>query len=221
MQVIECRQYDAKWWEVRRGIPTASEFSNILTPSKGELSKQAEAYACRLIADRFDTFYGHTDEYVSAAMKNGSLMEPEARRYYEFDRDTEVEQVGFVLTDDGRFGCSPDSLVGAEGGLELKSPAPHTHVRYLLDDCLPLEHKCQVHGCMIVTGRDWWDFMSYVPGFPKLLLRVERDDFTDKLAKALDDFDMLYRDLYQRIVAGREEAIEDAIEKQEPEPSYW
>lgn len=211
MTVYDCPQYSDEWWALRRGVPTASEFGCIITPAKGELSKQAETYACRLIADKYDAFYGRPEEYVSAAMKNGSIMEPEARRFYEFERDVDVRQVGFCLTDDGRFGCSPDGLVGDDGGLELKTPQPHTHVKYLLDGVLPLDYRPQVHGAMAVTGRDWWDFMSYSAGLPKLLVRVERDDYTKRLQDALEEFWPLYQGMLNRIEAGRQEAIEEAI----------
>ena len=211
MRVIECDQYSARWWEVRRGVPTASEFSNIITPARGEFSKSAVTYACKLIADRYDGNYGPQSEFATAAMRTGTVMEPEARRFYEFNRDCEVEQVGFVLTDDGRFGCSPDSLVGDDGVLELKSPKAETHVRYILDGKLPDEYKPQCHGLLIVTGRQWCDFMSYVPGFPKFLIRVEPDVFTDKLRDGLEKFWPLYQEMLSKVESQREEAIEEAI----------
>lgn len=195
MKTIDCQQYSREWWEARRGIATASAFDRIATPAKGDYSTQAEGYACQLIADRFDRWYGCTEDYVSAAMKNGTIMEPEARNFYELKRDYDVVQVGFCLADDGRLGCSPDGLVGDHGGLELKSPTLSTHVKYLYDGVLPTKYKPQVHGCLIVTGRAWWDFMSYAPGLPPLLVRVEPDEYTqrlrDTLAQFLADYDRI------------------------------
>lgn len=188
MKTFDCDQYSPSWWEVRRGIPTASCASDIITPAKGDLSKSADKYICQLLADRYDPAYGQVDDYVSAAMKNGTLMEPEARRFYEFDMDVEVRQVGFCLTDDGRAGCSPDGLVGDDGGCEIKSPTHKVHVGYLLDGGMPVEYRPQVHWSLVVTGRKWWDFWSYAPGLPPLRVRVEPDDYTDKVREAMTTF---------------------------------
>ena len=73
-------------------------------------------------------------------------------------------------------GVSPDGLVGADGGLEIKCPAPSTHVKYLRDGKLPVAYKQQVMGCLWITGRSWWDFVSYHESMPALLIRVERDE---------------------------------------------
>lgn len=222
MIVHDCAQYSAEWWAVRRGVPSGSNAHRIITPAKGELSKQAEDYACDLIAEKYDAYYGQQDEYVTAAMKNGTIMEPESRRFYEFARDCSVQQVGFVTTDDGRFGCSPDSLIGDDGGLELKNPTTSTHVRYLIDGGLPSQYKPQCHWFLIVTGRAWIDFLSYSPGLPHLLVRVEPDDYTEKLRDCMEQFWTLYQDLDQRIAAKRESAIEAAIDAAGgPEESYF
>lgn len=221
MIIHECKQYSAEWWKVRRGLPTSSEASRIITPKKAELSGQVDSYACDLIAEKFDAYYGQQEEYVSAAMKNGTIKEPESRRFYEFQRDVEVTEVGFVTTDDGRFGCSPDSLVGSSGGLELKNPAVATHVRYLLDGGLPAQYKPQVHWCLVVTGREWWDFCSYSGGLPPVLVRVTPDDYTEKLRECMEAFWTRYQELLAKVMAQRERAIDDAIARQPVEESYF
>jgi len=199
MKRFDFDQYSEQWWAVRRGIPTASEMSKIMSPVARKFSTSAMGYICQLIGDLYDPMYGRHDEYASAAMKNGSMLEPEARKFYEWDRGVDVEQVGFCLSDCGRYGCSPDALVGDDGGLELKSPAHKTHVQWLWENVLPDEHKVQVHGCLIVTGRAWWDFMSYAPGLPPLLIRVTPDDFTDDLRTALEKFSTLYANVVDRL----------------------
>ena len=187
MKVIDCHQYSPEWWAARRGVPTASEFGNILTPKTGKLAAAAESYICRLIGDTLDLEYPRLSE-GNEAMRRGTGAEPESRRWYEMEVGVPVQQVGFCLSDDGRFGCSPDGLVGSDGLLELKNPLPHTHVKYLLDGGLPDEYRAQVHGQLIVTGRQWCDFVSYAPGLPSLVLRVTPDEYTEKLAEALEQF---------------------------------
>jgi len=201
MRIIEGKQGTPEWWAHRRGRPTSSGFDRIVTPAKGDLSKQADGYIAELIAEVYDPGYGQVDDYVSDAMARGLIMEPAARSFYEFERGVEVRQVCVVIDDDDRFLTSPDGLVGADGLVEIKSPSPKTHVGYLLDGGLPTAYRCQVHGQMIVTGWQWCDFLSYVHGFPPMLLRVERDEFTAKLAIAMAEFWPRYQAALARIEA--------------------
>lgn len=204
MKVYHFAQYSAEYWETRRGIPTASCADKIITPAKGKLSAQADKYICRLIADRihFDPNM-MTNNPMTAAMRNGVTCEPDARNWYSMDRDVSVRQVGFCMTDDGKFGASPDGLIESapdiyEGGLELKVPDTGTHVGYLLGQCLPDDYKPQVHMQLIVTGLPWVDFVSYRAGYDPFLIRVEPDDFTDILREVLDEFYEKYRRCWEQ-----------------------
>lgn len=198
MRIIECVQYSDLWWEARIGIPTASQFKRIVTPSKLAVSASADGYINELIAARlhFDPPV-MSERPMNAAMRHGVDTEPDARNWYAFDRGVDVQQVGFCTTDDGRFGASPDGLVGEDGGLELKCPQLDTQIGYLRDGVLPHEYVLQVHGSLIVTGRAWWDFLSYCPPAPAFLVRVTPDQFTERLAAALEDFHDRYSAAWQ------------------------
>jgi len=186
MRIVDCEQGTPEWFDARRGIPTASEFGDIITPAKGAYSTSAQGYIARLVDDLMrpgarDKFGGN--EHTA----RGHTLEPEARQFYQFERDCVVRQVGFVLSDCGRFGCSPDALT-EEGGAEIKAPDGPKHVQWLLAGGLPDEHKAQVHGSLIITGRSWWDFVSYCPGYDPIIVRVTPDGFTDKLRAHLEQF---------------------------------
>jgi hypothetical protein len=201
-QVFLCEQKSAEWWDLRRGVPTASAFDRILTPTKAQPSAAQDAYIAELISERSEfvpPFVVRDGGFLTDEMAEGIRREPEARSWYAMQTDGDVRQVGFVLSACGRWGCSPDSLVGEDGGLELKNPAPATHVQYLLAGGLPVEYKCQVHGQLIVTGRKFFDFVSYCPGFAPLLVRVEPDAFTEKLRAELERFDAKYRAALERV----------------------
>lgn len=204
MQVFkDIIQGSPEWKLLRKGKPTASNFDQIITPT-GKLSSSAKGYMRELIAECFCPDY----EYFSGNRytEQGKQLEPEAREYYAKLTGYTLEQVGFVVSDDGVCGCSPDSLISFDGkygwGLEVKCPAPKTHVNYVLDGVLPDEYKAQVHGSMIVTGRDTWVFMSYYPGLKPLIVAVSRDSYTDKLAAALSQF-----------VSDYKAAMKDAVPK--------
>lgn len=166
-----------EWLKVRAGIPTASEVSRLVTPAEMKVStgKGVASYLAVKLAERW---IGRPLDasFKSFAMDNGTVLEEHTLPKFELETGLELERVGFVTTDDGWFGCSPDSLIaGAMAGLECKCPKPETHVGYLLAGELPSDYLGQVQGSMYVTGADHWWFMSYAPGFPELIVKVERD----------------------------------------------
>jgi hypothetical protein len=174
-----------EWKKLRLGIPTASSFDEILT-SKGEPSKQATAYVYRLAGERIS---GQGEEgYSNAAMLRGIELEPEAIGAYELIKNVTVERVGFCY-EDGLFGCSPDGFVGEDGMIQIKCPEMATHMGYLIEKKLPTKYFQQVQGELYVTNRKWSDFISYYPGLPTLIVRVERDEqFINLLHQALKKF---------------------------------
>jgi hypothetical protein len=187
VRILECEQRSPEWYAARRGLPTASEFGNIITPKKGEYASAADTYINNLIDElvRPGAEEGFTGNRHT---RRGEFLEPEARDLYAFEFDVEPKQVGLITNDAGTLGCSPDSLIGNDGGLEVKCPDGPTHVKWVRAKGLPDEHKAQVHGSLIITGYAWWDFLSYCPGYDRLLIRVVPDEFTDKLRAHLARF---------------------------------
>ena len=180
------KQGSDDWLRLRLGIPTTSRFDKIITPSKMQLSRSAEGYMYELISE---CVYGEKGNISNEWTRRGSDMEGEAVTFYEFVQNTEVERVGFCLTDDKKIGCSPDGLIGEDGGLEIKIPSLAVHLKYLSDGELPVEYRAQVQGALYVTGRKWWDFISYNPSVESLILRVEPDEeFDDKFSDLIFEF---------------------------------
>lgn len=174
MIVVDCEQGSREWEECRMGIPTASSFARIVTNS-GKLSDSRDKYLGELLAeyctgDPYQPFKGN--EWVD----RGKALEDKARMRYAFQRDLEVRKVGFVYMDEDRMiGCSPDGLVGNDGGLELKCPKAPNHLVWLSRDKIPKEHRPQVQASLWITGLAWWDFMSYHPGLPPFIKREYPD----------------------------------------------
>lgn len=191
-------QMGVEWHQLRCGrggpkqvpaYPTASNFSRIIQAVKEQYSSAATKYIAELVADtiHYDP-KAMTEKPMNPAMRHGIETEREARAKYELDTGHDVRQVGFVVSGCGRFGCSPDGLIGEDGLLELKCPQPATHVEYLMERVLPNEYKAQVHGQLLVTGRKWVDFMSYAAMYPPFVIRVVPDAFTMKLRRLLERF---------------------------------
>lgn len=173
MRCIDCVQGSDEWISARLGIPSASMYGKIIT-TQGKWSTQADTYINQLVAEKLTG--EQTPFYQNEHMARGTELEPDARKMYEFIKDVEAQEVGFCLHDTLEAGASPDALIGEEGGLEIKAPAPATHVEYLRGGKLPSKYKQQVMGCLWITGREWWDFMSYHPSMKPLIVRVERDE---------------------------------------------
>jgi len=197
IKLSNLKQGSDDWLRLRLGIPTASCFGKIITPAKMELSRSAEGYIYDLISECVDGEKGNiSNEWID----RGSEMEDEAVTYYEFVRDTEVERVGFCLTDDKRIGCSPDGLVGEDGGLEIKIPSMAVHLKYLSVGSLPTEYRAQVQGALFVTGRKWWDFVSYNPAVESLIIKIEPDiEFQKKFDELIKQFLREYQETRNRL----------------------
>lgn len=188
--IIDCEQGSQEWHEARLGRITASNFDRLLTAKTAKPSAQAHGYMEELLAE---VFTGESEDLAkSSFMARGSEMEDEAIRWYSFHRTEhdDVRRVGFCLTDDRKCGCSPDALVGEDGGLEVKCLSAKAHIHALLnpDD---IEHRPQVLGNLHVTGRAWWDRLYFHPTLEKLVVRfwshhVTASDYMKKLAVEID-----------------------------------
>lgn len=173
LEIIDCEQGSPAWFAARAGLPTASEFSVVMAKGKDGGASVTRAKYMRQLAGEILTGEPAPEGFSNWATDRGHALEDEARQYYAFTRDIEPQRVGFLRGDIA--GCSPDSLIGDDGGLEIKIAIPGVQIDRLMRGYLPPEHRAQVHGSMWVSGRPWWDFISYCPRLPPLIIRVERD----------------------------------------------
>lgn len=223
MFVFMVGQATDEWWQVRRGIPTASEFDKVITPAKGELSKSALKYMATLIADTFDPTpnYFSRSGFSNTAIEDGKVREAESRRWLALDLGESIDEVGFCVNEDFTMGCSPDGLIRldvegeaagewrgipyfratAEAGVELKNPQLHTQAERLLVEVpeLPLDYKVQPHGQMIVCGVKKVYWASYAPPLAPVRVDVTWDSYTDKVAAAAKQFAADYNQALQRM----------------------
>lgn len=187
MRVIKCEQNTAEWLEIRRGRITASRICDVMAvltrKSKNGVAGDPAAarinYRVELMAERLTGRVA--DHYVSPAMEWGHEHEGRARDAYEIANGVWTEKVGFILHPTLDFaGASPDSLVGNDGGLEIKCPESTTHLKWMMADEVPEEHRDQMYKNMLCGERQWWDFMSFDPrqkeGLRIFIKRLERDE---------------------------------------------
>lgn len=181
MKIIDVTQGSEEWFAERRGLLTGSKYAKCITPKTGKLSASHLQVVAECVAEPLDP---DSNTFSTYWVDRGILMEEEARNWYEFDQDVEVDLIGLVRGE-GNLAFSPDGFVGGAGMVEFKCPKPSTHIKYLMDGGLPDEYKAQVHGGLVVCEREWCDFVSYCPGIKPLVVRVEPDEFTEQVAEVL------------------------------------
>lgn len=200
----DIEQGSDEWLALRCGVLTASEIKHIMTPKTLKLSGGKDggkecAHLYKILAQRIGGFLDHS--YVGDDMLRGKEDEILARFLYE-EKYGAVDDMGFITNDEFGFtiGYSPDGLVNIDGLIECKSRAPHLQMQAILDNTVPAEHILQCQTGLMVTKREWLDYLSYSSGYPMMRVRVYPDkelqesilnvcgEFEERLAKVMDDY---------------------------------
>lgn len=186
MQVHDMPQGSPEWFAARLGIPTSSQFSTILANGRGGApSKTRQTYLYKLAGE---ILTGEPmDSFSNVHTERGHEMEPDARQLYAFIRDCEPTLIGFITN--GQKGCSPDSLIGDDGMLEIKTKLPHLLLAAHEQGGFPSEHKAQCQGQLWIAEREWVDLICYWPRMQPLIVRAHRDEaFIKEMSGEVDRF---------------------------------
>lgn len=197
IEIFDFEQGTPEWFKCRMGIPTASEFSTVMASGKGGgESKTRKTYMLKLAGELLTGEL--MESYTNVHMERGKVMEDEARSFYAFMHDAEPERVGFVRN--GAKGCSPDSLIGHNGALEIKTALPHILGELILKDQFPPEHKAQTQGVLWVTEREFIDLVVYWPKMPRFVKRAYRDEpYIKEMSAAVDQFNAELAELVEKL----------------------
>jgi predicted phage-related endonuclease len=194
-EIVE--QRSDEWRAQRAGRLTASRFIDAIAmtkvepgdvyktgPKKGQPKPQKsmanrDKYMREIVFERLAETPKHSID--GHALRWGTEVEAYAKEAFELETGNIVMPAEFTLHPDYSFiGASPDGLIGDDGGYESKCPMDEAvHINTLLNG-MPEEHRAQVQGCMMCTGRKYWMFVSYDPRvserFRLYYERIERDD---------------------------------------------
>lgn len=192
----DIQQGTPEWYQIRSGIPTASEFDQIVTPKQGKPSEARHKYACRIIAGRLLNWQADSLDKIEHIAR-GKEQEPFAAAQLEIVQNIETVPVGIITTEDGRWGASPDRVWGVRHGeqpatlpgtVEIKCPSVPVQFQYLLlgaEDA----YRCQVQGQLLVAEADKAIFYTYNDRMPAYMVETGRDeDFLTKLRDGLERF---------------------------------
>ncbi len=191
-------QGEPEWFQARSGVLSASNFGDIFTPKGRPATGAKVADLSNKIIAEIIAGKSFSSSVSTKSMRRGIELEPEARSAYELATGNEVSECGLIYMDESkRTSCSPDGfLIEDAKGLEIKCPSAHTQIEYLLSGKIPNVYIPQVQGSMFVTGFDEWDFMSYHPDLPDLIITVKRDD------KWIKGFETVHKGFLDKIESG-------------------
>jgi hypothetical protein len=179
----EVEQGSDAWVQLRAGVLTASEMRLILTPTlKLADNDKTRAHVYELLAQRITRYV--EPQFISDDMLRGMSDEIDARLMYE-KMLAPVTSMGFITNDQWGFtiGYSPDGLVGDDGLIEAKSRRQKYQVQTIcehvcVDRCstIPVDYVLQAQTGLLVSERQWLDFISYSGGLPMAVIRVYPDE---------------------------------------------
>jgi hypothetical protein len=189
-EMPDLEQGSPEWLEQRRGMVTASQVGNLLTatgrPASNDTSRRL---TLSLVAERITGYVEPT--FVNDDMLRGQLDEPIARDLYS-EHFEQVTECGFLVRDDWGWplGYSPDGLVGDYGLIEVKSRRQKKHLQTILADEVPAENMAQLQAGLLVSGREWIDYVSYSGGMPLWVKRVYPDPkWSEAIVDAVSAFE--------------------------------
>jgi hypothetical protein len=205
-EFLDVEQGSPEWHQLRCGIATASEFNIILRD--GEASKTLAEYRMKKAGE---VLTGQPAEsYSNWHHERGKLHEPLARDAYAEFFEIELDRIGFVKN--GLAGCSPDSLISPDGGLETKSMLPHLLIPILVKQVFPSQFKAQCQGNIWICEREWWDLAIFWPGLPLYVQRIHRDDhYIARLKDAVSKFNEEVAEIVERVRAGKRPPFADQL----------
>jgi predicted phage-related endonuclease len=202
-----------EWYQLRCGLLTASEMKLIITPGKLQAANndKMRGHFYELMAQRTTEYV--EPHYISDDMLRGDDDEKEARDIYT-KNFAPVQEVGFITNDKWGFtlGYSPDGLVGDDGLIEIKSRCQKWQMQTIMENAVPDEYMIQIQTGLLVSEREWCDFISYCGGLPLYPKRVYADEkiqtaiiaaataFEDKMKEALAKYDRLLESPEMRLI---------------------
>lgn len=169
-----------EWLEAKLGIFGGTTFDKV--QAVGTQTYKSLIY--EKVAQRL--LLAHQNAFSSRHTDWGLDHENVARLRYTMQTGRTVQLAGLVASTFSPWvAVSPDGLVGPDGGIEIKCPSTsREHIRHLVEGA-PKVYVAQMQGCMLVTGRNWWDFVSFDPRMdsrPETIMatthiqRYERDE---------------------------------------------
>ena len=194
-EFIDVEQNTDYWLQLRAGKLTSSKLGVVMANYGKSFGEPAKKYAVDIAVSQI-TGKPIPSGFSNDHMTRGHEQEPIARELYEFERFCMVDNGGFFCTE--FIGCSPDGLVSKDGVIEIKSVIPTTHYANIRRRGIDPVYKWQCIGNLMLTNRDWLDFISYCAEFPEgrqlYTHRIVTGDYQkefEMISKRVEEFEIL------------------------------
>ena len=197
LRIIDVEQRSDDWYAARCGMVTASAVGTLLTPTlKVAANEGSRGLTATLVGERITQHVEPTG--ITPDMWRGIEEEPHAVDAYTAHYGRAVAECGFMvrtLDPDGEgdafeVGYSPDGLVGDDGMIEIKSRAPKNQVDTVLGGHPPADNMPQLQAALLVSGREWVDYISFAGGMHLWTKRVYPDPkWFDAIVAAVRTFE--------------------------------
>jgi len=175
------QQQVPEWYLQKLGRFGCSQFYRLMTEPKlkadkeaGNLSQGAMTYVLECVAERL-TGQKAKEDFTSKFTEWGNDHEPIAKGIYNSVFEVVIADTGYIEWQHNAGG-SPDGLVCEDGLVEIKCPYTITsHLEHKLNDLADKpEYYWQCLGYLLITGREWIDFISYSPHYPAKLQLIKK-----------------------------------------------
>jgi hypothetical protein len=175
-------QQSPEWFAIKEEYPLSSSNATAIANQGAGL----KSLVWKHLSEKYSV--GDKKTFSTEHTERGNELEPQARSLYSLERGVEVTQVGFITNDKYPLaGASTDGLVGEDGGLEIKSLEDKKHFPLTLEEEIPIDsdHMWQIQMELLITERDWFDYVLYNPNYKKSLLikRVVKDEVMQEKLK--------------------------------------
>lgn len=181
-------QGSALWLASRCGVITASRFKDARDrTAKGLPSAKCSSYAAQVAVERIAKV-PVSNVFETWQMREGKEQEPMVRLAYEQVSGNIVQEVGFITTDCGTYGYSPDGEIEEDGLQEIKVIMSAEKMlaiwrAYQVGDYKTAfaEYLDQCNGGLWLTARKWIDLVIWCRalepvGKQLLIHRIHRDE---------------------------------------------
>ena len=163
------KQLSPEWFEIRTGKVTASRFKDVINKLKnGKSGAPRFNYKNQFIIEKLTHI--KQQNFMTEAMHWGVEQEGGAAFAYEIKTNAKIKEISFIehstIAD---CGGSPDGLIDDNGCIEIKCPYNSAnHLEYIKNG-FPDQYKAQIQGILMLTKRQYCDFISYDPRMPEHL----------------------------------------------------
>ena len=183
-----------EWLDLRAAKLSGSSMSKVMANYGKAFGEPAKKLMVSIAREQVTGKRSVNESFSNEHTERGHIQEPIARMLYEEQTFCDVQKGGFF--EDGNLGCSPDGIVG-DGLIEIKSVVDHVHYSNIKRGGVDPAYKWQIYFNLMITNKNWIDFVSYCADFPEqtqlYIHRVERDCcgeyFGMMLARIRDFFD--------------------------------